>query len=126
MNLADVPYLGKSGNALLHDHSLILTVINLLDCNRLSGPSVNNTLIGFNRYSNTLAVKDGPKLPYMSIYLTLDIQGKVRKVKLVTQLRFMYFQVEKDKKCGSTGLLRSGAGCSNFRSKGPPSTLCKR
>ena len=94
MNLADVPYLGKSGNALPHDHSLILTVMNLLDCNRPNGPSVNNTLIGFHWYSNTSAVKDGPKLPYKIIYLILDIQEKVRKVKLVTQLIFMYVRVE--------------------------------
>ena len=94
MNLVDVPHLGKSGNALPHDRSIIITVINLLDCNWPIGPSVNNTLIGFHWYSNTLAVKDGPKLLYKIIYLILDIQGKVRKVKLVTQLRFMYVRVE--------------------------------
>ena len=94
MNLVDVPYLGKSGNALPHDHSLIINVIDLLDCNRPSLLSVNNTLIGFHWYSSTPAVKDRPKLLYKIIYMILDIQGKARKVKLVTQLRFMYVRVE--------------------------------
>ena len=94
MNLADVSNFGKSGNTLSLDHSLVITVINLLDCNWPSGPSVNNTLIGFHWYSNTLAVKDGPKLSNKIIYLILDIQGNVRNVELVTQLRLMYVQVE--------------------------------
>ena len=94
MNLADVSHLGKSGNALPHNCSLVISIINLLDCNWLSGPSVNNTLIGIHWYSNTLAVKHGPKLSYKIIYLILDIRGEVRKVKFVTQLRLMYVWVE--------------------------------
>ena len=98
MNLVDMPNLGKSGNALPHDCSLVITVINLLDCNWLSVPSVNNTLIGLYWYSNTLAVKDRPKLSYKTIYLILDIQWKVRQVKLFTQLSVMYVRVENRQK----------------------------
>ena len=94
MNLADVANFGESGNTLSHDCSLVITVMNLLDCNWPSGPSVNNTLIKFHWYSYTLAVKDGPKLSYKIIYLILDIQGEVRNVKLITQLRLMYVRVE--------------------------------
>ena len=89
MNLVNVPHLGKSGNALPHDHSLIITKIKLFDCDWPSGPSVNNTLMGFYWQCNSLSVIDGPKFLYKIIYLILDIQGKVRKVKLVTQLRIV-------------------------------------
>ena len=127
MNLVDMPNLGKSGNALPHNCSLIITVINLLDCNRPSGPSVNNTaLIGLYWYSNTFAVKDRPKLSYKTIYLILDIQWKVRQVELFTQLVSCTSRLKTDKKIGSTEPSRLGAGCSNLRSKGPPLTLCRR
>jgi hypothetical protein len=98
MNLEDVPNFSKSGNALPHDRSLVITIINLLDCNWPNGPSVNNILIGLHWYSNTLAVKDGPKLSYKTIYLILDIQWRVIKVELVTQLSLVYVQVENRQK----------------------------
>ena len=94
MNLVDVANFGESGNTLSLDHSLFCTIMNLLDCDWPSGPSVDNALIKFHRNSDTLAVKDGPKLSYKIVYLILDIQGEVRKVKLVTQLRLMYVGVE--------------------------------
>ena len=103
MNLENVPHLGKSGNALPHDHSLILTVIDILDYNWPSRPSVNNTLIGLYWYSNTFAIKDGPKLSYKLIYLILDIPWKVRKFKLFTQLSLVYDRVETDIKSDPRG-----------------------
>ena len=114
MNLADMPSLGKSSNALLHDFSLVITVINLLDFSWPSGPSVNNTLIGLYWYSNTLAVKDVPKLLYKTIYLILDIQWKVRKVKLFTQLSLMYVQVENRQKMRIHRALKIGRRMQQF------------
>ena len=48
----------------------------------------------FNWYGYTLAVKDGLKLSDKIIYLILDIQGEVRKVKLFAHLRLMNIRVE--------------------------------
>ena len=45
-------------------------------------------------YSYTLAIKDGPKLSYKTIYLILDIPWKVREVELFTQLSLMYVWIE--------------------------------
>ena len=66
--------------------------MNLLDCDRPSGPSVNNTLIEFNWYGYTIAFKDGPKFSEKIVYPIPDIWGEVREVKLITQLRLMYFR----------------------------------
>jgi hypothetical protein len=64
MNLADVPNFLEGSNGLAHDLNFLWAILYLLDCNRGSVASVNNTFVVFDQDKYPAIVEHCPILPY--------------------------------------------------------------
>ena len=65
-------YLGKGGNALLHDHQFSLAVEDFLDCDGPCGSSINDAFIILYLNKHTILVEHRPMFTDDGIYLLLE------------------------------------------------------